>query len=968
MADRLDYQADGPGLFGDVRSHLFLLHVATGTCRQVTYGDWHAGTPAWHPDGSTLAFFAAAMPAADLTAQAQLHLVDITDGEPAPRRLGPPLYVAGPPTWTSDGAAVLAVGNTDDPTRHRGLLRLPIDGSAPVDLAAALDRNVMVGGPAYPGSAPRLRDEGRYVLFCVRDRGCTHLYEVAVDGSEVPRPLLDHADHVVSGLSAAGEKAVVVLATPDSFGEIVAIDPAAGHTITVTRHGENIEDIELYPRVRRQFMISDGSTVDAWIIRAPGSTGPGPLLLDVHGGPHNAWNGAADEAHSYHQELASLGWTVLLVNPRGSDGYGQRFFTAAGGAWGTADAEDLLEPIDVLVAEGIADASRLAVTGYSYGGYMTCYLTSRDDRFAAAVAGGVVSNLTSFRGTSVEGHTLGQWELGSAHRHDPEHDAAMSPIARVNDVRTPTLIMHGTDDRVCPVGQAQEWHTALCEQAVPTRLVLYPGGTHLFIIDGPPSHRVDYQRRLVEWVEQYTQRAHRRPIDALHWRRRLSELAKRYDVPGASLGILRCGEGRRDDVVQASYGTLNVDTGVAATVDSLFQIGSISKVWTTALVMTLVDEGLLDLDAPLTDVMPELRLKDPEANKNLTMRHLLTHTSGIDGDVFTDTGRGDDCLEKYVELLAGAAQTHPIGATWSYCNSGFVLAGRVVEKITGQTWDQALHERIVAPLGLTHTATLPEDVLLHRAAVGHVFDSEGRLVRADNWQLPRSLGPAGLINSTVADVLAFARMHLKDGCAADGTPVLTEASVTGMANRQVELPNIHRLGDSWGLGWFRADWQGRRVIGHDGHTIGQSAYLRLLPDEGLAVVLLSNRETADDLFQELYTEIFEELADTQVPRPLAAPQPPVTVDVTPHIGVYERDGARLEVVGGDRPVLVRTVTGALADLVPVTTYEYDLVGVEEDLFVIHDEQTGMWTPVCFYALPSGERYIHFGVRATPKTA
>ena len=102
------------------------------------------------------------------------------------------------------------------------------------------------------------------------------------------------------------------------------------------------------------------------------------------------------------------------------------------------------------------------------------------------------------------------------------------------------------------------------------------------------------------------------------------------------------------------------------------------------------------------------------------MRHLLTHTSGIDGDVFTDTGRGDDCLEKYVALLAEAAQNHPLGATWSYCNSGFSLAGRVIEKLTEGTWDAAIKERLVGPLGLTHTGTLPEEALLHRAAVGHV--------------------------------------------------------------------------------------------------------------------------------------------------------------------------------------------------------------------------------------------------------
>src|SRR6185312_13045214 len=169
----------------------------------------------------------------------------------------------------------------------------------------------------------------------------------------------------------------------------------------------------------------------------------------------------------------------------------------------------------------------------------------------------------------------------------------------------------------------------------------------------------DYGRRVAEWVQRWTG-SRRAPLDAGHWQRRLTALAERHHVPGATLGILRLGE----EPVTVAHGVLNVDTGVTTTPDSVFQIGSISKVWTTTLVMQLVDEGRLDLDAPLTDVLPDLKLNAD----GVTMRHLLTHTSGIDGDVFTDTGRGDDCLAKYVDLLADVAQNHPLGATWSYCN------------------------------------------------------------------------------------------------------------------------------------------------------------------------------------------------------------------------------------------------------------------------------------------------------------
>ena len=590
---------------------------------------------------------------------------------------------------------------------------------------------------------------------------------------------------------------------------------------------------------------------------------------------------------------------------------------------------------------------------------MTCYLTATDSRFAAAVTGGVVSDLTSMAGASDDGSLLATLELGGRPWEVPERYAAMSPLTRVADVTTPTLIIQGDSDLRCPVGQAQQWHTALRERHVPAELVLYPGGSHLLIVEGPPSQRLDFNRRIAEWVGRHTG-AGRKPLDAGHWQRRLDVLAARHGVPGAVLGISRAGE-----LVEAAYGVLNVDTGVEATTDSVFQIGSISKVWTATLVQQLVDEGKIELDAPIVDVLPELALADPGVTAKLTMRHLLTHTSGIDGDVFTDTGRGDDCLAKYVDGLRDVAQNHPLGATWSYCNSGFSLAGRVIEKVTGGTWDAAVRDRISTPLGLRRTGTLPEEALLHRAATGHLPGPQVAPV----WTLPRALGPAGLITATVADLLAFARLHLDGGLAPDGTRLISEAGAAAMAAEQVELPEKYTLGDSWGLGWIRFGWDGHRLIGHDGNTIGQSAFLRLLPEQDLAVTLLTNGEGARDLYQDLFAEIFAAVAGLTMPRPLAPPPVPVDVDITEHLGTYERASTRLEVLGGeDGPVLRMTTTGPLAELSPEPVHEVAMVGVKDDLFLVRMPETSTWFPVYFYRLPTGERYLHLGVRATPKVA
>ena len=927
VADRLGIREAG---------HVHVLDLAGGACRQITDGDWPVGQPAWSPDGTRLAYPACTGPDADLSLREPVWVID-AGGKGEPRVHGPVDGVATTVTW--DGDALLVTGRPDGPGGHQHLLRMPISGTEPTDLTAALDRNV---SPAAP------KTSGDKVYFSAIDRGCTHLY--AADDQKA-KAVVQGAGRNVAGYDVRGNTAVVVLETPESLGEIVVVDLETGEERVRTKHSN--PEIVFYPRREREFAISDGAVVHGWVIRDDEASGPQPLLLDVHGGPHNAWNGAADGIHMYHQELVRQGWTVLLLNPRGSDGYGEAFYVAVSGAWGEADAKDLLEPIDRLVEEGIADPRRLAVTGYSYGGFMTCYLTSRDQRFAAAVTGAPISDLTSMTGTADIAQYLGVHEIRVLPWQDRERSAELSPLSQVERVSAPTLILQGADDRRCPPDQARQWHTALRQRGVPARLVMYPEADHLFLFNGRPSYRIDYHRRTVAWLLEHTAG---RPatLDPVRWERRLRVLAERHNVPGAALGITHLD----GETIEVAHGVLSTSTEVPATPESVFQIGSISKIWTTTLVMQLVEEGRLDLDAPLSDVLPEFK------RPGVTMRHLLTHTSGIDGDVFTDTGRGDDCVEKYVDLLADVAQNHPVGATWSYCNAGFVLAGRVVERLTGLTWDAAVQKRICEPLGLTHTGTMPEEALLHRAAVGHLNARTG-LRPTPVWMLPRGIGPAGLIHSSVGDVLAFARMHLAGGVAPDGLHVLGEKAVSAMTEHQVDVPDGHTLHDSWGLGWMRATWDGRLVLGHDGRTVGQCAFLRLLPEAGFAVTLLTNSDEAADLADELLREVFAEVAGVAMPRPPTPPEQPVEVDITPHVGVYRRAGAEIEVLA-DGPALRYTATGEMAQLTAEPVTEYSLVALSEDHFVVRSPHSSVWTPVRFYALPTGERYVHLSIRATPK--
>lgn len=479
------------------------------------------------------------------------------------------------------------------------------------------------------------------------------------------------------------------------------------------------------------------------------------------------------------------------------------------------------------------------------------------------------------------------------------------------------------------------------------------------------------ERRRAHYGRMSTEAPNGSAVTESHWRGRLAQLAANHRVPGAALGILQLRPGGGEQQVEASYGVLSRATGVEVTTDSLFQIGSITKVWTATLAMQLVEQGKLDLDQPIVDILPGMRLSDPEAQRLVTLRHILTHTSGIDGDAFMDTGRGDDCLERFVARLGEVAQNFPVGATWSYCNTGFSILGRIIEEVTGQVWDTVFRERLVAPLGLTHVATLPEEALLFRTAVGHVAKAGEEPQPTPLWCMERSGGPAGSITSMpVGDLLAFARMHLTGGRAADGSQVLGEEATTLMQQHQADVPGRrHGNADSWGLGWMRFDWDGHDIFGHDGNTIGQSAFLRIQPSQGLAVALLTNGGNTRDLYADLYREVFAELGGLELPGAFAPPEPVPEVDLSPHAGRYEIAGTRAEVlVQEGEPMLRVTDTSIFADVEPEPVKDFVLHPVDADLVAIREKGAATWEPVSFLSFPDGQPFLHLWGRSLPKVA
>ena len=460
-------------------------------------------------------------------------------------------------------------------------------------------------------------------------------------------------------------------------------------------------------------------------------------------------------------------------------------------------------------------------------------------------------------------------------------------------------------------------------------------------------------------------------FDAQQLQARLDALVAEHKIPGAAAAVLV-----GDDVLEAAAGVINKNTGIEATTDTLFQIGSITKVWTATLVMMAVDEGKLDLDEPIVTYLPEFKVADADVTKTVTLRHLLSHSSGIGGDHILETGRGDDTLERYVETCAELGQEHDLGATMSYCNTGYSVAGRILEKVyDGKVWDQILRERILQPLGLTHTNTLPEEALLFRTAAGHVMPpGTEEPVLAPYWVLPRSAGPAGLINATPADVLKFVRMHLDDGRGPDGAQLLSPASVKQMQEPQIDVPDRWTLGDKWGIGWILFDWDGHRVYGHDGNTVGQSAYLRVLPEQRIAVCLLTNGGTPGPAFRKLVTEVFAATAGVTVPPMPAVPDSPADVDLANYEGEYRRLNVQADIARNDDGGLTVTLrqTGPLAERVPEEqrTQKLKLVAVDPELFIgLAERKDGEPAgtpplPFVFFDFEDGKpKRYHMGARA-----
>jgi CubicO group peptidase (beta-lactamase class C family) len=357
--------------------------------------------------------------------------------------------------------------------------------------------------------------------------------------------------------------------------------------------------------------------------------------------------------------------------------------------------------------------------------------------------------------------------------------------------------------------------------------------------------------------------------------------ASRRRIPGVALGVLH--EGTE---YTAGFGVTNAEHPLAVDADTLFQIGSITKTFTAMAAVRLVEAASLALDRPVRSYLPELRLPHAQSTETLTCRHLLTHTGGFTGDHFSDTGRGDDALAKYVAELADLEQLTPPGETYSYCNSGFSLLGRVIEVLTGETFEAALARLVLAPLGLTSSFFFPEEAMLRRFVVGHRVQPDGTASVLSPWPIPRGSNPAGGLVSSVKDQLRYARFQLGDG-RVDGEPVV---SAGGMAALRTPLvPSTGGPSRMVALGWN----VGPHTVQHGGSTNGQAGILFLAPEHGFALSVLTNAIQGGEL-----AGAVAQRASTKwlgIPR---TETPPMVVDrevLDECVGLYEHPIADVEI-------------------------------------------------------------------------
>ncbi|MGH7920225.1 MAG: S9 family peptidase [Candidatus Dormibacteraceae bacterium] len=493
---RLDYKEDVRGYLGDRRTQIFVVPAAGGEPRRLSTGVQDHWFPAWSPDGKTLAYRVSErvgirywLRLQEVSSGAARDVSIAEDGTTSLYSFSPSgdrLFVAADPGRTSQPDLFLVDVATGAATRLTDDLPVVPDAGYP---------------SSVPPSPPIWLDE-KVVLFHGVHRGASNLYTFDVESKELTALTSWEAAKVGFSVDARATKVVQSHADLGSLGEISVWDRGSGETAIVTHHNDELLAAHPPARWERIEFERAGFTIDSWLFFPPGfdRTKRYPLILDVHGGPHGH-HGFGFQAGV--ETLATKGYLVLTVNPRGSGTYGRAFATAVIRDWGGEDYLDLQAAVDLVAGRDYVDEDRVGICGYSYGGFMTSYTIGRTHRYKAAVCGAPCFDLVSMFGSSDISPFWGQIQWGSKPWENPDWYREHSPSTRAHTAVTPTLIVHGEADNRCPIGQGEEMFTALSQAGVDVEFVRYPGAAHLFARLGPMGQREDYLERRVDWFDRH---------------------------------------------------------------------------------------------------------------------------------------------------------------------------------------------------------------------------------------------------------------------------------------------------------------------------------------------------------------------------------------------------------------------------------------------------------------------------------
>ncbi len=472
--------------------------------RRLTDIDAHHSDPVWTPDGKFILTARAAEPESDEPWRSNsLYRIRVSDG--ALEKLTDDTHADATPLPSPDGKwiAYTRLPKENMYTRILRLAVIPAKGGKPHDLNLEFDRSVALIA-LRPWTSFKWTADSSTLIFNVNSWGATEIYMVAAKGGQVERIVSGVMDMEELDLGSDGSLAFVAC-TPTSPPELFWLPPEAEAPRQMTEVNKRfLEEVLVQPTHELRFKSHDGLEIQGWYILPVGYREGKlyPLILNIHGGPHVMWTPSARTMWHEWQFHAARGYVVFYCNPRGGDGYGESFQRATHRAWGETDFPDLMAGVDALIEKGLVDPERMAVTGGSYGGFMTAWVVGHTDRFAAAVSQRGVYNLTSFYGTAdvpaliSDEFDIDPWE-------DPQMLWAYSPIAYAHQIKTPLLLIHSENDFRVPIEQGEQLFALVRRSGGTVRLVRYPRDGHELSRSGEPEHRVSRLTHMIDWFDHY---------------------------------------------------------------------------------------------------------------------------------------------------------------------------------------------------------------------------------------------------------------------------------------------------------------------------------------------------------------------------------------------------------------------------------------------------------------------------------